>query len=78
MERVPSQVGEHIIVKDEPLATTWYCVEVSRIERNWMEVNYYTTITPSLENYTTASRQSKLNSMLGASWIASREKSLQD
>jgi hypothetical protein len=27
---------------------------------NWTEVNYYTTITPSLENYTTASRQSRL------------------
>jgi hypothetical protein len=31
MERVPSQVGEHVIVKDGPLAATWYCAEVSRI-----------------------------------------------
>ncbi len=60
MERVPSQVSEHVIVKDGTLATTWYCAEVSRIERNWTEVNYYTTITPSLENYTAASRQSRL------------------
>jgi hypothetical protein len=40
MERVPLQVEEHVIVKDGPLATTWYCAEVSRIERNWMVVNY--------------------------------------
>ncbi len=29
----PLQVGEHIIIKDGPLATTWYCAEISRIER---------------------------------------------
>ena len=69
MERVPSQVGEHVIVKDGPLATTWYCAEVSRIERNWMEVNYYTTITPSLENYATASRQSKLARLKDATFL---------
>jgi hypothetical protein len=40
--RVPIAIGEHIIVRDGPLATTWYCAEVSRIERNWMEINYYT------------------------------------
>jgi hypothetical protein len=45
------QVGEHIILKDGPLATTWYCAEISRIERNWTEVNYYTTVTPALDNY---------------------------
>ncbi len=49
-ERVPIQAGEHVIIKDGPLATTWYCAEVSRIERSWMKVNYYTTITPSLED----------------------------
>ena len=69
MERVPSQVGEHVIVKDGPLATTWYCAEVSRIERNWIEVNYYTTITPSLEDYATASRQSRLSRLKDATFL---------
>jgi hypothetical protein len=50
-ERVAIEIGEHIIVKDGPLVATWYCAEVSRIEKNWMEINYYTTITPSLEDY---------------------------
>jgi hypothetical protein len=52
----PLQVGEHIIFKDGPLATTWYCAEISRIERNWTEVNYYTTVTPALDNYGIAGR----------------------
>ena len=69
MERVPTQIGEHVIVKDGPLATTWYCAEVSRIERNWIEVNYYTTITPSLEDYDTASRQSRLSRLKDATFL---------
>jgi hypothetical protein len=38
----PMQFGEHIIIKDGPLANTWYCAEISRIERQWIEVNYLT------------------------------------
>ncbi len=34
-----------------------------------MEVNYYTTITLSLENYTTASRQSKLARLKDATFL---------
>ncbi len=68
-ECVPIQVGEHYIVKDGPLATTWYCAEVSRIERNWMEVNYYTTITPSLEDYASASRQSRIARLKDATFL---------
>ena len=62
-ESTPVEVGEHIIIKDEPLATTWYCAEVSRIERNWIEVNYFTTVTPSIIDYDTAGlrqRQARL------------------
>ena len=43
--------------------------EISRIERNWTEVNYYTTITPSLEDYTTASRQSRLARLKDATFL---------
>ena len=56
----PLQVGEHIILKNGPLATTWYCAEISRIERNWTEVNYYTAVTPALDNYGTTGRASRL------------------
>ncbi len=69
MERVPAQAGEHVIIKDGPLATTWYCAEVSRIERNWIEVNYYTTITPSLEDYAAASRQSRIARLKDATYL---------
>ncbi len=69
MERVPIQAGEHVIVKDGPLATTWYCAKVSRIERNWMEVSYYTTITPSLEDYAAASRQSRIARLKDATFL---------
>jgi hypothetical protein len=55
------QVGEHVIIKDGPLATTWYCAEISRIERQWIEVNYYTTVTPALDNYEVAGKQLKVS-----------------
>ncbi len=51
VEAQPVEVGEHIIIKDGSLATTWYCAEVSRIERNWIEVKYYTTVTPSITDF---------------------------
>jgi hypothetical protein len=61
------QVGEHIILKDGPLATTWYCTEISRIERT--EVNYYTTVTPALDNYGTAGRASRLTRLKEATFL---------
>jgi hypothetical protein len=68
-ERVPLQVGEHVIVKDGSLATTWYCAEVSIIERNWVEINYYTTITPSLEDYAITSRQTRSSRLKDAAFL---------
>jgi hypothetical protein len=68
-ERVPLQVGEHVIVKDGTLATTWYCAEVSRIEKNWVEINYYTTITPSLEHHATASKQARVMRLKDATFL---------
>jgi hypothetical protein len=65
----PLQVGEHIILKDGPLATTWYCAEISRIVKNWTEVNYYTTVTPALDNYGTAGRASRLSRLKEATFL---------
>ncbi len=56
----PLQVGEHVINKDGPLATTWYCAETSRTERQRIEVNYYTTVTPALVNYDVAGKQRRI------------------
>ncbi len=61
-ERVPIAIGEHIIVKDGPLATIVK-------ERNWMEINYYTTITPSLEDHANASRQARLARLKEATFL---------
>jgi hypothetical protein len=63
------QVGEHIIIKDGPLATTWYCAEISRIERQWIEVNYYTTVTPALSNYDVAGKQRRISRLKEATFL---------
>jgi hypothetical protein len=47
----PLQEGEFVILKDDPDATTWYCAEIKKILADRIEVNYYTTCTPALENY---------------------------
>jgi hypothetical protein len=65
----PMQVGEHIIIKDGPLATTWYCAEISRIERQWIEVNYYTTVTPALGNYDVAGKQRRISRLKEATFL---------
>jgi hypothetical protein len=62
----PMQVGEHIIIKAGPLATTWYCAEIFRIERQWIEVNYYTT---ALDNYDVAGKQRKISRLKEATFL---------
>jgi hypothetical protein len=60
----PMQVGERVI-KDGQLATTWYCADISRIESQWwIEVNYYTTVTPALGNYDVAGKQRRITWVL--------------
>ena len=65
----PLQVGEHIILRDGPLATTWYCAEISRIEKNWTEVNYYTTVTPALDDYGAAGIAARLARLKEATFL---------
>jgi hypothetical protein len=43
--------GEIIILKEEPEAKDWYCAEVRAVWANRIEVNYFTTQTPALEDY---------------------------
>jgi hypothetical protein len=65
----PMQIGEHVIIKDGPLATTWYCAEISRIEKQWIEVNYYTTVTLALSNYDVAGRQRRIARIKKATFL---------
>jgi hypothetical protein len=45
------QEGEFVIIKDDPMAATWYCAEIRKVLADRIEVNYYTTITPVLPDY---------------------------
>jgi hypothetical protein len=47
----PIKEGEFLILKDDPKAKDWYCAEVRTILVDRVEVNYYTTQTPSLDDH---------------------------
>jgi hypothetical protein len=51
--------GEIIILKDEPEAKDWYCAEVRAVLADRIEVNYFTTQTPALEDYDECSIQKR-------------------
>jgi hypothetical protein len=49
--------------------STWYCAQISRIERQWIEVNYYTTVTPALGNYDVAGKQRRISRLEEATFL---------
>jgi hypothetical protein len=51
--------GELIILKDDPEAKDWYCAEIRSILVDRIEVNYFTTQTPSLEGYDKCSEETR-------------------
>jgi hypothetical protein len=51
--------GGVIILKDDPEAKDWYCAEVRAILADRIEVNYFTTQAPALENYDNCSVQKR-------------------
>jgi hypothetical protein len=55
----PIKEGEFLILKGDPNAKDWYCAEVRTVLVDRIEVNYYTTQTPSLENYGKRSTKDK-------------------
>ncbi len=65
----PLQEGEFVILKDDPNATTWYCAEVRKILADRIEVNYYTTSTPALENYQGSSSTQKEKRLKEATFL---------
>jgi hypothetical protein len=47
-----------------------YCAEISRIKRQRIEVNYYTTtVTPALANYDVAGRQRRITRIKEATFL---------
>jgi hypothetical protein len=61
--------GEIVILKDDPEAKDWYCAEVRAVLPDRIEVNYYTTQTPPLQNYTTASKKDKMARISSATFL---------
>jgi hypothetical protein len=58
----PIKEGEFLILKDDPNAKDWYCAEAitpRTILVDRVEVNYYTTQTPALEDYGKRSTKDK-------------------
>jgi hypothetical protein len=51
----PLREGEVVILKDGSEADDWYCAQIIRVLPTHVIVHYYTTITPSMENYTMVS-----------------------
>ncbi len=51
--------GEIIILKDEPETKDWYCAEVRAVLADRIEVNYFTTRTPALDDYDECSIQKR-------------------
>ncbi len=48
----PLWEGEVVILKDGSETDDWYCAQIIRVLPTHVIVHYYTTITPSMENYT--------------------------
>ena len=51
----PMKEGEIVLLKDGNEATVWYCAQVVKVLPTHVLVHYYTTTTPALGNYATAS-----------------------
>ena len=51
----PMKEGEIVLLKDGSEATDWYCAQVVKVLPTHVLVHYYTTTTPALGNYSTAS-----------------------
>ena len=61
--------GEFILTKDGMSAPDWYCAEVSKLLPNRIEVNYYTTITPALDDYASKSLAIRTKSLENTTFL---------
>jgi hypothetical protein len=60
MRKYALKEGEIIILKDDPVANDWYCAEIRSILVDRIEVNYFTTQTPALEDYGKCSEEDRI------------------
>ena len=58
-----------MILKDDPNAKTWYCAEIRKILADRVEVNYYTTITPALPDYSDQISMEKQKRLKAANFL---------
>ncbi len=72
--------GEFVILEDDPNAETWYCAEIRKILADRIEVNYYTTVTPALPDYSDQTIMEKQKQLKAAdflrTWCLDRGKEL--
>jgi hypothetical protein len=70
--------GEIIILKDGPESQDWYCAEIRSILVDRVEVNYFTTQVPALEDYAQSSEETRMERLADAlflrTWCLSRGK----
>jgi hypothetical protein len=71
-ETNPLQEGEFIIMKDDPQARDWYCAEIRKILADRIEVDYYTSTTPPLEDYEGKSSALKRKRLREATFLRTR------
>ena len=57
----PLREGEYIICKDSPSSKDWYLAEVWKVLPDKIEVKYFSTRTPALENYNTRPVTERIN-----------------
>jgi hypothetical protein len=58
-----------VILKDDPNAETWYCAEIRKILADRIEVNYYTTATAALPDYSNQTLPEKQRRLKAANFL---------
>jgi hypothetical protein len=66
---IPFREGEFVITRDDPSAPDWYVAEISRILPDRIEVNYYTTATPPLEQHLSRSQALRMKRLGESSFL---------
>ena len=66
---IPYREGEFVILKDDPNAETWYCAEIRKILADRIEVNYYTTATAALLDYSNQTIPEKQRRLKAANFL---------
>jgi len=66
---IPFREGEFVITRDDPSAPDWYVAEINRILPDRIEVNYYTTATPPLDQHLSRSQALRMKRLGESSFL---------